>query len=118
MASSADGAYSDQKYCPVYEAINLLQEKWALHIIRSLLSGPKGFNELARAVGGCNPATMAQRLEKLVSIGVVSKTVESTMPPKTCYALTKAGKDLQGVVDAIEHWGRKYLDAKRIGNVF
>ena len=45
----------DGDFCPVYEAINLLQEKWTLHIVRSLLEGPKGFNELGRDIGGCNP---------------------------------------------------------------
>ena len=55
--------HEDHSFCPVYEAINVLQEKWTLHIIRSLLDSPKGFNELSRAVGGCNPATLAQRVE-------------------------------------------------------
>ena len=37
-------------------ALNLLQEKWTLHIIRALLEGPKGFNELSQAIGGLNLA--------------------------------------------------------------
>lgn len=99
----------DHSFCPVYEAINVLQEKWTLHIIRSLLDGPKGFNELSRAVGGCNPATLAQRVDKLEHLGIISKTIHSTMPPRTSYALTEAGQALQAVIEAIDRWGRHYL---------
>ncbi|RIH84189.1 putative HTH-type transcriptional regulator [Meiothermus luteus] len=102
-------AEADHSFCPVYEAINILQEKWTLHIIRSLLQGPRGFNELSRAVGGCNPATLAQRLEKLEQLGIISKTIHSTMPPRTSYALTQAGQALQEVIEAIDRWSRAYL---------
>ena len=96
-------------FCPVYGAIDLLQEKWTLHIIRALLDGPKGFNELRREVGNCNPSTLSERLETLVLAGVLEKTVHSTMPPRTSYALTPAGVALQGVIDAIRDWGFKHL---------
>ncbi len=101
----------EHTFCPVYEAINVLQEKWTLHIVRTLLGGPSGFNELSRAVGGCNPTTLAQRLERLESLGLVSKTVLSVMPPRTTYALTASGVELQGVIDAIDGWARKNLNA-------
>ena len=97
--------------CPVYAALNLLQDKWTLHIIRALLEGPKGFNELSRAVGGVNPATLSQRLDQLVRLGVVEKRVESYMPPRTRYSLTPAGEELEEVVQAIERWARRHLKA-------
>lgn len=96
-------------FCAVHEAMKVLQGKWTLQIVRALLAGPHGFNDLARAVGGCNPATLARRLEALAALGVLSKRVESTMPPRTCYTLTDAGRALDGVVAAIESWGERYL---------
>ena len=101
--------HDENSFCPVYEAINVLQEKWTLHIIRNLLDGPKGFNELSRKVGGCNPATLAQRLDRLEQLNIISKTIHSTMPPRTSYALTTSGQALQEVVTAIDHWGKQYL---------
>src|SRR5512147_246111 len=98
------------EFCPVYASINILQEKWTLHIIRALLAGPLGFNELGRAVGA-NPTTLTQRLDRLEREGIVSRTVQSTMPPKTSYQLTAAGVALQDVVDAIERWARAHLKA-------
>lgn len=99
----------DQEFCPVHEAIQFLQEKWVLHIVRSLLEGPRGFNELSRAVGGCNPATLAQRLDRLCDIGVVHKEVQSVMPPRTLYHLTAAGRELQDVISAIDRWATTHL---------
>jgi DNA-binding HxlR family transcriptional regulator len=99
-------------YCPVYSAIQLLQEKWVLHIVRALLDGPRGFNELGRDIGGCNPTTLAQRLERLERVGVIDKTVCSVMPPKSSYRLTESGMALQGVIDAIHDWGLTHLPAE------
>ena len=96
-------------YCPVYKSIDLLQEKWTLHIVRSLLDSPKGFNELGRDIGGCNPTTLTQRLERLEDADIVEKTVQSTMPPRTRYALTEAGLALQKVINSIDDWGNRYL---------
>ncbi len=96
-------------FCPIYESINLLQEKWTLHIVRSLLVGSKGFNELGRDIGGCNPTTLTQRLERLEAAGIVQKRVQSTMPPRTRYTLTEAGLALEGVINAVDRWGRQFL---------
>ena len=99
----------EHAFCPVYAAINLLQEKWTLHIIRSLLEGAKGFNELRREVGGCNPSTLSERLEMLVTHGILHKTVHSTMPPRTSYELTPAGVALQDVIHSISTWSKLHL---------
>lgn len=97
------------EYCPVRAAIQVLQEKWTLHIVRALLEGPMGFNELGRAVGGCNPATLKLRLDHLEELGLVVRTVHSLMPPRTSYELARAGVDLQHVIMAIDGWAREHL---------
>lgn len=97
--------------CPAYQAIQILQEKWVLHIVNALLDGPKGFNQLGRDIGGCNPTTLAQRLDRLESLGLIQKTVCSVMPPRSSYQLTDSGCALQGVVDAIHNWAVEYLEA-------
>lgn len=104
----------EQPPCPAVKAISFLQEKWVLYIIRTLLDGSKGFNEIRRDVGNCNPSTLSERLEMLESEGIVSKTVHSTMPPRTSYRLTCAGFELQTVIIAIDTWARVHWkpDAK------
>jgi DNA-binding HxlR family transcriptional regulator len=99
----------DDRFCPVHASIELLQEKWVLHIVRALLDGPHGFNELSRAVGGVNTTTLTLRLERLEREGLISKAIESTMPPRTRYALTAGGIALQDVINAIDGWARRHL---------
>ena len=102
------------RFCPVYDAIAVLQGKWTLQIVHALMEGPLGFNELARAIGGCNPSTLAQRLDTLVRLDLVARTVEASSPPRTLYALTAAGRALQPVVAAMEQWGRRHLRKDRV----
>lgn len=105
---------SSHSFCPVYRAIGVLQEKWVLHIVRSLLDGEKGFNELARAVGGCNSATLTQRLEHLEAQGIIQKRTEDSHGKlaRSIYSLSPAGRELQTVIDAIDRWGRAHLSAE------
>lgn len=100
-------------FCPVYQAIGVLQEKWVLHIIRALLDGEKGFNELSRAVGGCNSATLTQRLEHLESAGIIQKRTEDSHGKlaRSVYSLSAAGRELQSVINAIDAWAREHLTA-------
>ncbi|HEX7000530.1 MAG TPA: helix-turn-helix domain-containing protein [Trueperaceae bacterium] len=97
------------EFCPVHASIDLLQEKWVMHIIRALLARPLGFNAIAREVGGVNTATLTQRLERLERLGILDKSVESTMPPRTRYQLTAAGKELQAVIASIDAWARRHI---------
>ena len=86
----------------------LLQEKWVLMIVFSLLAGPTGFSELMRR-GSVNTTTLTQRLNLLEHAGLLVKTIHSTMPPRTSYALTEAGLALSPVLEAITKWSGKYL---------
>lgn len=90
-------------------AFGLLQEKWALFIVYALLRGPVGFNEMSRNAGRINSTTLAQRLVLLEQAGLIRKTVHSTMPPRTSYELTEAGRGLQPVIEAIAAWSERYM---------
>ena len=102
---------TDDSACPsrhLTAGVNLLQEKWVLLIVRVLMAGPQGFNDMARNAGDVNSTTLAQRLATLEKAGLVKKTVQSIMPPKTSYELTEVGRALEPVIEAIEAWSAKY----------
>ena len=90
-------------------ALGLLQEKWTLFIVSALLQGPTGFNEMGRNAGRVNSTTLAQRLANLEQAGLLRKTIHSTMPPRTSYELTEAGRALQPVIEAIAAWSERYM---------
>jgi len=94
--------------CAAGSAIEILQEKWVLHIVHALLNGPMGFNELGREVGGCNPTTLTQRLARLEELGVVEKETNA-LPQRCAYSLTSSGHDLERVIVAIRGWALAHL---------
>lgn len=102
-------AASRARRCAAGSAIEILQEKWVLHIVHALLSGPKGFNELGREVGGCNPTTLTARLARLEELGVVEREPHPGSPPRFGYALTPSGRELERVILAIRTWAVAHL---------
>ena len=98
-------------FCPVSGALNLLSERWTLHIVRTLLGGTKRFNEIARALG-LNPATLRERLRALEEEGVVTRTVLSAMPPHVEYALTPKGQALNGIFERLAEWAVTWMKPK------
>ncbi len=100
-------------YCPINAVLNLLSERWTLHIVRALLSGKKRFNEVARELG-INPSTLRERLRALEDEGVITRTVVCAMPPKVEYALTEKGLALNGVLEGMADWGRIWMNPPQI----
>ena len=98
-------------FCPVNAALNLLSERWSLHIVRSLLGSKKRFNEIAREIG-LNPATLRERLRALELEGVLTRTVITQMPPHVEYALTTKGQALNTIFEALGDWGRTWMRPK------
>ncbi len=117
---SANEQEPEGSSCPplntkLMHALGLLQEKWTLFIVAALLHGPRGFNEMGRNAGRVNSTTLAQRLAHLEQAGLLRKTVHSTMPPRTSYELTEAGRALQPAIEAIAAWGERYMPDQPMG---
>lgn len=100
---------NEEDFCPVLATLELLNQRWTLHIVRSLLNGPKRFNELARE-NGINPRTLRDRLRSLEQEQVVSREVFSSIPPNVRYSLTPKGLALSGIFDGLGEWGREWME--------
>ena len=98
-------------FCPANAALNLLNERWTLHIVRTLLGSKKRFNEIARLIG-LNPATLRERLRALEEEQVVTRTVLSTMPPHVEYELTEKGQALNGIFESLVEWAKIWMKPK------
>ncbi|NVI89182.1 helix-turn-helix domain-containing protein [Actinomadura sp. BRA 177] len=90
------------QFCPVAKAMELLDERWTLLIVRELLSGSEHFNEVRRGVPRMSPTLLSKRLNQLVRAGVAEKKDDR-------YVLTPAGKELRPVVDALAVWGVRWI---------
>ena len=93
--------------CPVRRAMDVLDGKWTLLVIRELLGGTKRFGELLGAIGGVSPRVLAQRLQLLESHGVLRRDCHAEVPPRVEYSLLPAGESLRPVVESLATWGAK-----------
>src|SRR5271163_5069977 len=93
------------QFCPVAKAMELLDERWTLLVVRELLLGSKHFNDLRRGVPKMSPALLSKRLKSLSRAGVVER---SDVDGRTSYSLTLCGRELAGVVEALGAWGIRW----------
>ncbi|WKG05480.1 helix-turn-helix domain-containing protein [Mycolicibacterium sp. HK-90] len=94
------------QFCPVAKAMELLDERWTLLVVRELLRGSAHFNDLRRGVPKMSPALLSKRLKSLTRAGVIERT---EIDGRTSYSLTECGRELAGVVDALGSWGVRWI---------
>jgi DNA-binding HxlR family transcriptional regulator len=111
MKNSHAHAAGEETFCPALATLDLLNQRWNLRIVQSLLEGRKRFNEIARA-NGINPRTLRERLRSLEEEGVISRTVISAIPPNVEYALTEKGMALNCIFESLAAWGRTWMKPK------
>jgi DNA-binding HxlR family transcriptional regulator len=85
----------------VRQAADLLERRWQLSIIYAALTGALRFNEFAEAVAGISPRMLSERLRDLEGAGLIERTVLPTSPPTVEYRLTKRGRRLAPVIEAM-----------------
>jgi len=102
------------KKCPaeyilaVNDTLNVLQGKWKLPIISSLIFGKKRFKEIAKGIPKITPRMLSKELKELEVNGIVTRTVHNTIPVTVEYELTKSGNSLDDVMDAMITWGLQH----------
>jgi DNA-binding HxlR family transcriptional regulator len=94
------------QFCPVAKAMELLDERWTLLIVRELVSGSERFNELRRGVPRMSPTLLSRRLQQLTRAGIVERRADGT---EVRYLLTDAGRELRPVVEALGVWGTRWI---------
>jgi len=99
-------ATSYGQFCPVAKAMELLDERWTLLVVRELLLGSRHFNALRRGLPRISPALLSKRLQTLVRAGVVERWEDGN---RVAYQLTPSGKELEPIVEALGRWGIRWI---------
>mgnify|MGYP001770830704 FL=1 len=105
IKTSPDG----EQLCPIVESIKVIGSMWRLIVVRYLMEGEKGFNELLRSSPGLHAKTLSRTLKQLEAQGIVERLVVSTRPFSVRYRLTPKGEALRPVFEALREWGRAWL---------
>jgi DNA-binding HxlR family transcriptional regulator len=94
------------QFCPVAKAMELLDERWTMLVIRELLCGSRHFNALRRGVPRMSPSLLSARLRTLVRAGIVDRYEDGKL---VTYTLTPAGEQLRPIVEALGQWGLTWV---------
>ncbi|WGL53289.1 helix-turn-helix domain-containing protein [Nocardioides sp. BP30] len=94
------------QFCPMAKAMEVLDERWTLLVVRELLLGSTHFNELRRGVPKMSPALLSKRLRTLERAGVITRRGSGQ---RTSYHLTASGQELEPVVRALQSWGTRWV---------
>ena len=97
------------QFCPVAKASELIARRWTPLIMRELISGSAGFNDIHRGVPLMSRALLSRRLKELENNGVIRREGTPT------YQLTEAGAELAPVIVAMGLWGQRWVESAADG---
>lgn len=91
--------------CPVEKTLSIIGKKYAVLIIRDLLTGKKRFGQLLSSLEGISPRTLSARLDELEKDHILRKKIFPVVPLHVEYSLTKRGTALHNILDQMSKWG-------------
>jgi DNA-binding HxlR family transcriptional regulator len=102
---SNDCAGMSPESCPaVREVLNRVGDKWSVLVVGLLGDGPKRFTEIRRSIEGISQRMLTLTLRGLERDGLVTRSVEPTIPPRVDYDLTHLGRTLLEPIRALAGW--------------
>jgi DNA-binding HxlR family transcriptional regulator len=90
-------------------AFVFLGKRWNGVVLGVLSTGPAGFRELSRAIGGISDSVLSDRLADLARAGLIARTVDDGPPVSVSYALTDRGTALIPALEQIALWAQEHL---------
>jgi len=101
--------------CPINLSLEVFGDKWSLIVIRDMMFGNRRhFNELlAGSDEGIASNVLADRLQRLVALGMVSRVPDPSHKQKVIYSLTEPAIQLVPVLAHLGAWGRRHLPVSR-----
>jgi len=97
-----------------HKAIELVGRRWSGAIVFVLLRSRARFAEIRDAIPDITDRMLSERLQELEQEGVIERTVIPETPVRVEYSLTKKGKALVPVVDALVDWAHKWVDVEKL----
>src|SRR5215813_3206215 len=97
--------------CPINLTLEVFGDKWSLLIIRDMMFGNRRhFRELlSKSEEGIASNILADRLKRLVDLGMISRRDDPTHKQKGLYSLTEPAIQLVPLLAHMGSWGRRHL---------
>lgn len=94
----------------VRDTLYVVNGKWKLPMLVSLMTGPKRFKELQRDLESITPKILSKELRELELNGFVKRTVYDTTPVTVIYERTEYADTLGKVVSELREWGMNHRE--------
>jgi DNA-binding HxlR family transcriptional regulator len=98
--------------CPVSCTLDIIGDRWTLLVVRDLMNGKKRFGEFIDSPEQIPTNILANRLKRLLSLGVITSRPYSDRPVRLEYALTPKGEDLRPILRAMVAWGVRHAGGR------
>ena len=94
----------------VIDALYVLNGKWKLPLILSLVQSTKRFNELQHDIIGISSKVLAKELKDLELNDFITRKVYPTTPVTISYEATEYSKTLRKVLRELSLWGEQHRE--------
>lgn len=97
--------------CPINLSLEVFGDRWSLIILRDMIFGGKRhFRELlTTSIEGIASNILADRLKRLVELGMLTKADDPSHKQKAIYSLTEMSIALVPIMAQLGAWGRVWL---------
>jgi len=95
---------------PIRDALNILNGKWKLPIMFSLMFDNLRFKEMEREIKGITPKMLAKELKELETNQLIERIPTGKNGDIIEYSITPYGMTLKKLIVEIEMWGIKHRD--------
>ena len=102
------------RICMLHTALGKIEGRWKSALIMKIHKGFTRFGKLKLTLSGISEKMLAQQLKELEQDGLVSKTIFPEVPPRTEYALTERGQELQQLLDQLCNWGLAHFSEEKM----
>ena len=97
--------------CPINLSLEVFGDRWSLIILRDMIfGGRRHFRELLNnSQEGIASNILADRLKRLLELGMLTRAADPTHKQKAIYSLTEMSIQLVPIMAQLGAWGRRWL---------
>ena len=90
------------------DCLTVLNGKWKVPIIGTLLFGPRRFKDLESIIKKITPRMLSKELKELELNNIVSRKIYNARPVRIEYELTDSGHMLKPIFETMVEWGAQH----------
>ncbi|WP_443945753.1 winged helix-turn-helix transcriptional regulator [Pedobacter sp. AW1-32] len=110
MANMISREECNSSLANVMDALYVLNGKWKLPLILSLMHSSKRFNEIQQELKGISPKVLANELKDLELNDFIKRNVYPTTPVTILYEATDYSLTLKSVLNELSNWGEQHRE--------